>query len=61
MNKNYVLKYNLHLYFLMQQKLLISSEKMHMSAELSRAVSRDSYIFWSFFGISSISKNVIIV
>ena len=32
--RNYVLKYNQYLYFLIQQKLLISGEKMLMLARL---------------------------
>ena len=32
--RNYVLKYNIYLYFLILQNLLISSEKMLMSAEV---------------------------
>ena len=36
--RNYVPKCNLHLHFLIQQKLLISREKMLMSAELKGCV-----------------------
>ena len=35
---NYLLKCNLYLYFLIQQKLLISGEKMLMSAALKGCV-----------------------
>ena len=37
--RNYVLKCNLYLYFLIQQKFLISGEKMLMSAELKGVIS----------------------
>ena len=37
-NRNYVSKCNLYLYFLIQQNLLISSEKMLVSAELKGCV-----------------------
>ena len=46
--RNYVLKCNLYLYFLILQKLLIFGEKILMSAEL-RGVSRVLYAFWIFF------------
>ena len=36
--RNYVSKRNLYLYFLIEQNLLISSEKMLMSAELKGCV-----------------------
>ena len=36
--RNYGSKYNLYLYFLINQDLLISSEKMLMSAELKECV-----------------------
>ena len=35
---NYVLKFNLHLYFLIEQDLLISGEKMMMSAKVRRCI-----------------------
>ena len=47
--KSYVLKYNLRQYFLILQKMLISGEKMLMSAK-RMGVSRDLYSFWNFFG-----------
>ena len=37
--RNYVSKYNLYLYFLKQQNLLILGEKILMSAELNECVS----------------------
>ena len=37
--RNYVSKYNLYLYFLKQQNLLILGEKTLMSAELNECVS----------------------
>ena len=37
-NRNYVFKCNLYLYFLIQQNLLIAGEKILMSAELKRCV-----------------------
>ena len=37
-NRNYVSKYNLYLYFLISQNLLISGEKMLISAELKVCV-----------------------
>ena len=43
-NRKYVSKYNFYLYFWIWQNLLISDEKMLVSAEL-KGVSRDSYIF----------------
>ena len=43
-NRNYVSKWNLYLYFLVQQNLLISIEKYWCQQD-SRGVSRDSYIF----------------
>ena len=46
--RNYVLKSSLYLYYLIYQNLLISSQKMLMSAEI-RGVSLDWYIFWTFF------------
>ena len=45
----YVSKCNLYLYFLMQQKLLISGEKCWYQQK-SRSVSRDLYIFRSSSG-----------
>ena len=36
--KNYLLKRNLYLYFLIYQNMLISGEKILMSAELKRCV-----------------------
>ena len=36
--RNYVSKYNLYLYLLISQNLLISGEKMLMTAELKRCV-----------------------
>ena len=36
--RNYVSKCNLYLYFLIQQNLLISNEKILMSAELKRCI-----------------------
>ena len=36
--RNYLLKWNLYLYFLTQQKLLIFCEKMQMSVELKGCV-----------------------
>ena len=41
--RNYILKCNLYLYFLIQQSLLISGKKLLMSAEVT-GVSRDSCI-----------------
>ena len=46
--KNNVLKCNLHLYFLIQQKLLISGEKIMMSVILKKCVTWFIY-FWIFF------------
>ena len=46
--RNYILKCNLYLYFLIKQNLLISGEKMLMSAKV-RGVSRDSYTLWILF------------
>ena len=46
---NYVLKWNLYLYLLIQQKLLISGEKVVMPAELKGAP-HDLYIFGSSLG-----------
>ena len=37
-NRNYVSEYNLYLYFLIEQHLLVSSEKMLMSAERNGCV-----------------------
>ena len=45
---NYALKRNLYLYFLIKQKLLISVKK-YWRQQNSKGVSRDLYIFWSFF------------
>ena len=45
---NYQLKYNLYLYFLILQNLLISGEKILISVEL-RGSSRNSCIFWILF------------
>ena len=36
--RNYVVKCNVYLYFLIKQKLLISGEKMLMSAEFKRCI-----------------------
>ena len=51
--KNYLLKCNLYLYFLIYQNMLISGEKILMSAELKRCVTWLLF-FWIFFrhGIS---------
>ena len=43
-NRNYVLKWNLYLYFLVLQKLLILGEKFLMSAELKGCVTWFMYI-----------------
>ena len=43
MNRNYVSKCNLYLYFLVSQNLLISGEKMLMSAEVKRYVTWFTY------------------
>ena len=46
--RNYVLKCNLYLYFLIKHKLLISVEKMLIPAD-PKGMSRNLYIFWNFF------------
>ena len=44
--RSYVLKFNVYLYFLIKQKLLISVEKMLVSAEFKRGcMSHDLFIF----------------
>ena len=45
---NYVLKWNLYLYLLIQQKLLIPVKKWGCQQN-SMGVSHDFYIFWIFF------------
>ena len=49
-NRNDVPKRNLYLYFLIQQKLLISGEKMPLSAEPKWFASWFTYAFGSFLG-----------
>ena len=44
-DRNYVAKYNLYLYFLIWQNLLISSEKMLMSEELKGCITWFTYFF----------------
>ena len=48
-NRNHVTKYNRYMYFLIKQNLLISGEKILISAELKRSVIWFIY-FWIFFG-----------
>ena len=46
--RNYVLKCNLYLYFLIKQNILISVEKMLIPADPT-GMTRNLYIFWNFF------------
>ena len=48
--RNYVSKWNLYLYFLTKQNLLISGEKMLMSPELERVCHVIHLFFGSSFG-----------